>query len=145
MIFWGVLLLTSIGFGSDGKDTYLAHSSKPQFDGMYVAFVVTALRGKELDNKLPERLQQLCAQNNMLDHYRISVYTEKRYADLAREIIGRVPNLNDPDGQAVERATLARYSPDEGDLFLMPGANGSRERRIALGNKWCRGKEAGPK
>jgi hypothetical protein len=102
---------------------------------MNVAFVVSELRGQALKDGLVSRLQTMCSELPILPRYRISVYSEARFAESAKRSIGKIPNLNDPEYRALESARLASYAPENGSISFFSG--GSVDQ-VSIGTQWCK-------
>src|SRR5262249_8570702 len=106
--------------------------TKPETGGMFVAFVVTDLRGKALRDELTSGLKGICADLPILPRYRIYVYGDRRLAQIAEDNMSKIPNIDDPAYQTLQSGLLAKYAPETGTITL------NTDERLAIGRDWCK-------
>ncbi|MDR2637140.1 MAG: hypothetical protein LBB55_02270 [Zoogloeaceae bacterium] len=119
------------------EETYLRYATEREFDGLYIAHVVTSLRGEELKRNLADRLIALCSSNDYLDKYSIFVYSDPESADFQKNNIGTIPDMGDEQWQRVDEAILATYYPSDGTLTIRSRESDS-EIQIQIGKSWCK-------
>ena len=123
------------------EEIYLRYATERQFDGLYAAYVVTSLRGKELERNLADRLIALCSSNEYLDKYNIFVYSDPESADFEKNNSGTIPDMGDEQWQRADKALLATYSRFDGALTIRSRESDSGindQRRIQIGKSWCK-------
>lgn len=102
---------------------------------MFVAFVVTDLRGRALKDGLPLGLKAICQESPILPRYRIYVYGDGQVAKRAWENMQKIPNMNDPDYRALQSSVLAWYAPETGTIKYKTDG---KEEDAVIGTGWCK-------
>jgi hypothetical protein len=141
-----VVITYSLTFGSAmaqpvNEEIYLRYATKQEFDGRYIAYVVTSLRGKELERNLADKLIALCSNNGYLDEYNIFIYSDPESADFEKNNIDTLPNMNNEQWQQVNEALLATYNRFDGTLTIRNRESDSGindQRHIKIGKSWCK-------